>query len=229
MSETDAILDDPVDVGRKPRRSVLSRTREDRGSMLRFVRAPDGQIVFDVDERLPGRGFWLEARRDAVDQAIARKALARAAGPQAIVAPDLANQVEHALIRRGLERIGLARRAGALIAGFDEVERAVRAGRVVMLVQALDAATDGAEKLARIGRGLPMVRSFDRRELGRSVGRDEIVHLGVTQAGHADALLLVVRRLAGFRAAPDALAASDDGALNSPMSSTAERQERLAS
>lgn len=221
MSETEvAIIEEPAGAERNPRRSVLSRARQDRDGMLRFVRDPGGRVVFDIDARLPGRGFWLEADRDSVRLAIKRQALTRAAGPGSTIADDLPDQIEQALVRRGLDRIGLARRAGALISGFDEVERGLRAGRAKILIQASDAAEDGLQKLGRIAGDLPMVRLFDRFELGRALGRDEAVHLVVTHGSHATPLLTIVRRLAGFRQM-----AQD----RSAMTSSIERQERLAS
>jgi predicted RNA-binding protein YlxR (DUF448 family) len=220
--QTVAIIEEPVAAGRNPRRSVLSRTRQDRDGMLRFVRDPQGQVVFDVDARLPGRGFWLEADRASVELAVKRQALTRAAGPGSAVAGDLAARIEETLVRRGLDRLGLARRAGVLVSGFDEVERTLRAGRAVMLIQALDAAEDGLQKLGRLAVDLPVVRLFDRFELGRALGRDEAVHLVLTHESHAAPLKAILRRLAGFRQGPQ------DRTTNSKMTST-ERQERLAS
>jgi len=221
LSETTvAIIEEPVGAGRNPRRSVLSRARQDRHGMLRFVRDPFGQVVFDVDARLPGRGFWLEANRASVEQAIQRKALVRAAGPGSSIADDLVVHIEEALVRRGLDRIGLARRAGALVSGFDEVERSLRGGRAKLLIQAMDAAEDGLQKLGRIAADLPTVRLFDRFELGRALGRDEAVHLVVTHESHATPLRTIVGRLAGFR--PVAQGRSE---TTTPI----ERQERLAS
>jgi predicted RNA-binding protein YlxR (DUF448 family)/ribosomal protein L30E len=221
LSETTvAIIEEPAGAERNPRRSVLSRARQDREGMLRFVRDPQGQVVFDVDARLPGRGFWLEADRRSVEQALQRKALLRAAGQGSSVPADLVARIEESLVRRGLDRIGLARRAGALINGFDEVERSLRGGRAKLLIQASDAAEDGLQKLGRIAQDLPKVRLFDRFELGRALGRDEAVHLVVTHESHATPLLAIVRRLSGFRTVVHDRSAT--------MTST-ERQERLAS
>ena len=214
-----AIVEDPVPVGNNPRRSVLSRLRQDRDGMLRFVRNPQGLVVFDVDARLPGRGFWLEADRASVELAIKRKALLRAAGTGSSIGTDLAAQIEQTLVQRGLDRIGLARRAGALIGGFDEVLRVVRDGRAKLLIQAIDAADDGLTKIGRVAGAIPRIRLFDRSELGRALGRDEAVHLALIHESHAQALLAITGRLAGFRPVPSV----------QPMKTSTERQERLAS
>jgi uncharacterized protein len=46
--------------------------------MIRFVVGPDGAAVPDLKRRLPGRGIWITATRQALRSAIARKAFARA-------------------------------------------------------------------------------------------------------------------------------------------------------
>ena len=38
------------------------RSAADRRELVRFVVVPDGEVVPDVDERLPGRGLWLTPR-----------------------------------------------------------------------------------------------------------------------------------------------------------------------
>src|SRR4029450_150228 len=45
--------------------------------MIRFVVGPDGAAVPDLKRRLPGRGIWITATRQALRSAIARKAFAR--------------------------------------------------------------------------------------------------------------------------------------------------------
>jgi ribosomal protein L7Ae-like RNA K-turn-binding protein len=53
---------------------------------------------------------------------------------------------------RCLDLIGLARRSGAAVAGFEKVRAALAAGDVALLVAASDGADDGREKLARRAR-----------------------------------------------------------------------------
>ncbi|MDG1858732.1 MAG: DUF448 domain-containing protein, partial [Emcibacteraceae bacterium] len=41
--------------------------------LIRFVSGPDGTIVPDVAAKLPGRGCWLLADREVVEEAIKKK------------------------------------------------------------------------------------------------------------------------------------------------------------
>ena len=75
------------------RRCVVTRERQDRQAMVRLALAPDGRLVPDIEERLPGRGLWISARRDIVERAVTKRLLARAAGAEIAVPPDLPKDV----------------------------------------------------------------------------------------------------------------------------------------
>ncbi|MGL1180861.1 hypothetical protein ACSTLD_24360, partial [Vibrio parahaemolyticus] len=67
----------------------------------------------------------------------------RAARRSVTVPTDLAETVEALLERRCLNLIGLARRAGQAVAGFEKVREALQHGRVALLLAAADGAADG--------------------------------------------------------------------------------------
>jgi predicted RNA-binding protein YlxR (DUF448 family) len=168
---------------------------------LRFVVGPDGAIVPDVEARLPGRGLWLLPRRDIVDRAVAKRAFARAARRPVTVVDALADRIEGLLARRCGDLLGLARRAGLAVAGFDRVGEAVRRGRVELLLSALDGAESGRSKLAALGRELASASVLTAAELGAAFGHERIVHAAVGGGALEARLLLDLERLAGMRAA----------------------------
>ena len=75
--------------------------------------------------KLPGRGLWVEASAAAIAKAVEKKLFARAAKAQVTADADLAERAEKALVTRMLGDLGLARRSGALVLGFDNVLRAL--------------------------------------------------------------------------------------------------------
>jgi uncharacterized protein len=193
------------------RRCLVRRTADARDQLIRFVLDPEHRVVPDLDERLPGRGMWLSADRDVVNRAVAGKLFARTARAPATAEADLADKVERLLARRALECVGLARRAGQVVAGFEQVRAWLRASQAAVLIAAADGAADGRAKLRRLAPDLPLITAFSRDELGACLGRDEVVHAAVAPGGLAQRLLRDVRRLAGFR--PGALDSSGAGAL----------------
>ena len=48
---------------------AVSRVHKPPEELIRFVAGPDGAIVPDLARRLPGRGVWVDATREAVDAA----------------------------------------------------------------------------------------------------------------------------------------------------------------
>jgi predicted RNA-binding protein YlxR (DUF448 family) len=64
------------------------------------VVSPDGEIAPDILEKLPGRGIWVSADRDAIETAVKKNLFARAAKAQVRVPEDLADRVEAGLARR---------------------------------------------------------------------------------------------------------------------------------
>ena len=162
--------------------------------------APDGALVPDVAGRLPGRGLWLTARRDIVDRALVKRAFARAARQPVVAPPGLADRVETLLAQRCCDALGLARRAGVAVAGFDRVSEAMRRGKAALLLFAVDGAEGGRRKLGAAGRDVPSASVLSAVELGGAFGRERIVHAAIGGGTLCDRLHLDLARLAGFRA-----------------------------
>jgi predicted RNA-binding protein YlxR (DUF448 family) len=163
------------------------------------VIGPHNRVVPDVAGRLPGRGVWLTASRDAISGAVAKGLFAKATRQRVEAASDLADMVEAMLVRRCQDMLGLARRAGQLVAGFDQVAEWLRRGEAAVLVSARDGAPDGRGKLRALASALPIVDVLDRQELGLAIGRAETVHVALSRGALASRLLDEAARLRGFR------------------------------
>lgn len=179
------------------RRCLVTGITSSRADMLRFVQAPDGQIVADLAERLPGRGMWLRPEKDVIDQACRKNAFARSASVPVKVAGDLADQVAGLLRARCLDGISLARRAGALVAGHDKVWSAAKAGGVAVFLFAADGADNSRAKLRPLANEAPIIDVFTAAELAAAIGREHVVHAAITRGSLAERLLRDVRKLTG--------------------------------
>lgn len=171
--------------------------------LIRFVVGPDDNIVPDLESRLPGRGFWLSADRDMINTACAKRLFAKAARQAVKVSDALADDVEALLVRRCLDKVSMARRAGQAIAGFERVGEHLRQAHIRrkggVLFSASDGASGGRRKMRRLAEGMTFVSLFSMAELGGAIGSERTVHLAVTPGGLADAIVRDTRRLAGFR------------------------------
>lgn len=191
----------PADDSGPMRRCIVTRATRPQAELLRFVVGPEDWVVFDVDGRLPGRGLWLSAERDVVHTACAKGFFAKAARAKVNVPADLAGKVEQALMRRCIDLIGLARRAGQAVAGFEKVRGWLREGRAGLLVEASDGSADGREKVQGLAPDLPVVVALDGAELGRALGRDRTVHVALARGRLAKDLMRAAARLEGVRGA----------------------------
>jgi predicted RNA-binding protein YlxR (DUF448 family) len=178
------------------RRCLVTREQGERSKMLRFAVAPDGRVVFDVTATLPGRGLWLSAAPGVLHQAIRRGAFARGAKAQVTVPPGLADEVVTALTRRLTDLLGLARRSGAAISGFEKAREWLTVGGAGLVVQAADGS---AEERARFvgGRDIPVVAVLSGAALGRIFGREHTVHVVVSPGRLAQMIENEARRLQG--------------------------------
>ena len=51
------------------RRCIVTGEVQPKAGLIRFVAGPDGQVVPDLAEKLPGRGIWVTADRAAIAKA----------------------------------------------------------------------------------------------------------------------------------------------------------------
>src|SRR5262245_61816662 len=117
------------------------------GELIRFVVGPDGAVVPDLRRRLPGRGVWITATRDALGTAIARKAFARAFKREVRLDGDLVATTERLLEQAALDALAMCHKAGKVAIGFANVGAALARDRVGALLNAAEAAPDGTRKL----------------------------------------------------------------------------------
>lgn len=177
------------------RTCILGREHAARGELVRLALAPDGRVLPDVRAKAPGRGAWIGVNRAALEAAMGPKgklrgALARAFKTSDFVVPDdLPTLIATALERNALDRLGLESRAGTLLTGSERIDAAARGGQLHALYHAADAAADGRGRLAQAwrvgsdregsdlkGLALPLERSI----LSMALGRENVVHIGVT-------------------------------------------------
>ena len=190
------------------RTCVLSRRKGTKDELIRLALSPDGEVAPDVRARAPGRGAWIGVDREALDEAIAKGklkgALQRAFKTNDVRVPaDLGEKTLAALRQAALDRLGMEARSGNLINGFDRIENAARSGKVAMLIHAADAGDDGRRALDqawRVGGGRPrgMIFPEGRTILSLALGRENVVHVALTDPAAASRVSHALRRWRAF-------------------------------
>ncbi|MCZ0962738.1 RNA-binding protein [Paracoccus benzoatiresistens] len=180
------------------RRCIVTGEVQPKHGLIRFVAGPDGSVVPDLAEKLPGRGIWVVADRAAIDKAAAKGLFSRAAKAP-VRAPDgLADLVEAGVAKRLVELVSLARKSGRAVAGFEKVKGWLAEGRAKVLLQASDGSDRGKGKLWTPTGGR-WFGCLTASELGLSFGRDHVIHGALAAGGLTDKVILEAGRLTGLR------------------------------
>jgi predicted RNA-binding protein YlxR (DUF448 family) len=195
------------EAGGSVRLCIATREERDPDDLIRFVAAPDGSIVPDLGRRLPGRGVWVSAHREAVEQAVKAKAFARSLKRPVNAGSDLPEMVDRLLVRRVIDALSLANKAGQVVYGFDQVDAVVTRNEAKALVHGCDAAAGGRQKLDRkfeaiqrdLGKSPRIVDCLTIQQMSLATGRSNVVHAAVIQGGAAKHFIKEADRLRRYR------------------------------
>jgi hypothetical protein len=205
------------------RKCILSGVVAPREELIRLAISPanaDGVclVLPDALARAPGRGAWIGVGRAELETALVKGklkgAMARAfKGAELSIPADLPERIEAALVRAFTDRLGLEKKSGRLLTGSDRIAENARMGKVAWLAHAADAGDDGSRKLDQAwrvgmeaeGSGMAGITlPLDRAALSVALGRDNVVHLALTDSGSAARIEVPLRRLLRFLGQGDA-------------------------
>lgn len=184
----------------RERRCIATGQTLPESELIRFVVDPDNRVVADLDTRLPGRGAWVSVDRAAMDKAFSKGLFNRAFERAVTADPELPARIVDMLSQRVLDQLGLARRAGRAVFGYDAVRLALKGKvRPGLRVEASDGASDGREKLDRLAEaafpGLTRLDRFSGEALGQTWGRDHVVHGLIMPGPEADRIETLLSQL----------------------------------
>ena len=189
------------------RQCAVTRERLGKDGLLRFVLSPDGVVTPDVAEKLPGRGVWIKADRRVLEEAVKKNAFARAFKMTVKVPEGLPDTVESLLVQRFIGLLGMAKKGGDVVLGFDQVREALQKRSPGLMLEAADGAEDGRMKLYFLAKalysGVEVAGALSSAELGMAFGRERVIHGLVRKGPFAKALRAAYARLAGFRDRPE--------------------------
>ncbi|OHC44143.1 MAG: hypothetical protein A2092_06170 [Rhodobacteraceae bacterium GWE1_64_9] len=181
------------------RKCIVSGESQPKGGLIRFVLGPDDMVVPDLLGRLPGRGIYVAADRAALTKAAAKGLFARAARAPAKAPADLAAMVEALLVRRVLDLLSLARKAGDAVTGYEKVKDWLVKGTATVLIQASDGSERGKSKLRPPEKTGLFIGCLTAQEMGLAFGREHAIHGALAAGGLSDRVVEEAARLAGLR------------------------------
>lgn len=240
-----AIADPDLDNGPRTDRSATVRmcavTRQVRpiDELIRFVVSPKGEVVPDLKRKLPGRGLWISASRQAVAEAARRNQFSKGFKRELRVTPALAADTEALLVRGVIEALAMTAKAGQVVSGFSKVEGAIEQRQVQALIHASDGAADGIRKLdAQIrpnaedhgeSREIPVVTVLTSEQLDLALGRSNVIHAALLAGPASKTFLSRSQILVRYRMADDDKTAghatknSDENSIQTVRTSTTQQ------
>jgi len=203
------------------RMCAVSREVKPIGELIRFVVAPSGEVIADLKRKLPGRGLWVSASREAVAEAVRRHQFERGFKRDVRVAPMLAGDTEALLERFAVEALAMAAKAGQVVSGFAKVADTLeRRGPITALIHASDGAADGSRKLDALVRqngrnrdktaDIPVVNALTSEQLDLALGRSNVIHAALLAGPASSTFLSRSHMLVRYRMA------GDDGTAGKP-------------
>ncbi|MFP3384182.1 MULTISPECIES: RNA-binding protein [Tritonibacter] len=180
------------------RKCVATGETEPKAGLIRFVLGPDNQVFADVMGKLPGRGVYVSATRDALTQAVKKKLFARGFKAQVTVQDGLVDDVERQVLRRTVDLISLARKSGDAVGGYEKVKDWLDKEEARVLIQASDGSGRGKSKLSTPHRG-KYIGCMTADELGMAFGRETVIHAALASGGLSQRVVEEAQRLQGLR------------------------------
>ena len=143
-----------------------------------------------------------------MEKTIALKSFSRGFKTKAQLDGDLVSLTESLLARRVLGLITMARKAGVMAMGFDQVQSMAREAAIAFRIEAKDGSKDGRSKIRTLSKAMNreqdladpiVIGCFTAQDIGKALARDSIVHAAIKPSKLAKTLAIEAKRLSGFR------------------------------
>ena len=194
------------------RMCALTRQVRPVDELIRFVVAPSGEVAADLKRKLPGRGLWISASKNALRDAVKRGIFSKGFKRELRLPPTFADDTERLMVQGVIDALAIAAKAGQLVSGFSKVEGVLRRGEAAALIHASDGAADGIRKLdGQISRtaltdstgnhaDFPILTALTSAELDLALGRANVIHAALLAGPAGKTFLSRCQALARFRA-----------------------------
>ena len=184
------------------RRCIATGQVLSKNQLVRFVLGPNNLIYPDPENKLPGRGIWVKADRFAIVKAEKGQLFSRAAKQSVECLENLAEQVENLIANRIIKLIGLSRKSGQCICGYEKVKDWLKKDIAKVLIQSSDGSDREKSRLRTPNDG-KFIGWLSSKELGKAFGRENITHCALASGGLTKRIVEDAQRLKGLRIIKD--------------------------
>ena len=161
------------------RTCIITGKTDDSSNLLRFVISPDGSLVPDLAEKLPGRGAYVVPKPEYIAGSLKYNKFTKHIGFQKKISAEEVDAflalVGNLLRRRFVEQLSLARRQGCAIAGAGKIKETPS---LIGLLISHDASAREARQLESVTSPNWILRDIPAETLGEVFGRHSIAYVG---------------------------------------------------
>lgn len=163
------------------RKCIVEGVTKPTSELLRFVMI--GNTLYpDFNKKLPGKGIYVTNNRISLETALAKKLFNKVTRHNLKIDDDFVNIVENIIKTQALNSLNIARKAGALVAGFEKVKEEIKKNKVEFIIEALDAGKDGKEKIAFLAKSVEIFNLFSIDELDITLNKENTVHIAILKS-----------------------------------------------
>ena len=177
------------------RKCLVTGVSIKKRDLMRFVINPENTLIADIDQKLPGRGYWIKAERQIILKAINKKILFKAIKDDICINHNVLDQIESQIKKKIINYISLSRKAGMAIFGFDKIKASLSNNNIGLLIQALDG-SDREKKRMR-NQSIPKIidNCLTKLDLGKAFGRENVIHCAVLRSSFIENISFNANRL----------------------------------
>lgn len=189
-----------ADVERGPQRTcVACRQTKDKNQLVRYVVAPDGAVLVDYRQRLPGRGAYTCITAQCLCDAVKKTSFQRCfkGKSHSVDAMVLTQQLIGAIDKKIVSLMGMSRKSGQFISGSNAVIEALRkSSSLALVIIAEDISAAIGKKIESLAqrKNIYYVRLYDKQMIGQMLGKEERSVIAIQAGLLADSLLNELHR-----------------------------------
>ena len=177
------------------RKCLVTGSSIDKKNLIKFVIGPENQLIADIDQNLPGRGYWVKADRQTIIIALKKNYFFTAVKKKITIHSDLLSVIEEQIKKRIIQQISISRKAGQTVFGFEKVKSALLKKSINLLIQAKDGSNKEKQRILTKTKLKIIDNCLTSAELGKALGRDKVIHCGILGNGFVEKIIFNANRL----------------------------------
>ena len=145
-----------------------------KDEMIRFVVSPDGDLIADIHHKLPADDMWVTADRAVIEEAIEKDLF----GENINIKQGIVDDIECFTLKKILQLVGLARKAGRTVAGEQKVIELTMKHPESLVIIAKEASQRQRQKVKQPDQE-HIENILSAADLGRIYDREEIMYCAI--------------------------------------------------